>query len=121
MQPDMLVVRLDETGDVAMPIQPRDLLFAIEVLSDRTPRTDRQDKRSLYQTGGVGEYWIVDADAWVVERWRPGDERPEILSNRLDWQSAGADEPLMIELPAFFATVIPTRIDGQVEHSLNSA
>ena len=26
---------------------------------------------------GVPEYWIVDIDGRVVERWRPGDSRPE--------------------------------------------
>ena len=45
----------------SQPVQPSDLLLAIEVLSDRTARTDRRDKRRLYQREGVAEYWIVDA------------------------------------------------------------
>jgi Uma2 family endonuclease len=106
VQPDVLVVRLDANGRVAVPIQPRDLFLAIEVLSDRTARTDRQDKRVLYQGEGVAEYWIVDADAWVIERWRPGDQRPEVLSERLDWLYGGATAPLAIDLPSFFATIV---------------
>ena len=106
VQPDILVVRLDESGRVAVPIQPRDLPLAIEVPSVGTARTDRQDKRVLYQGEGVAEYWIVDADSWVIERWRPGDQRPEVLSQRLDWQCAGAETPLTIDLPSFFGAVI---------------
>ena len=106
VQPDVLAVRLDEIGRVAQPIQLRDLLLSIEVLSERTARVDRRDKRWLYQREGVGEYWIVDADAWVIERWRPGDERPEILSERIDWQCLSATEPLVIDLPAFFASIV---------------
>ena len=107
VQPDVLAVRLDETGRVSQPVQPSDLLLAIEVLSDRTARIDRRDKRWLYQREGVAEYWIVDATAWVIERWRPGDERPEILSERIEWQCAAASETLAIDLPAFFAALVP--------------
>ena len=107
VQPDVLAVRLDETGRVSQPVQPSDLLLAIEVLSDRTARTDRRDKRWLYHREGVAEYWIVDATAWVIERWRPGDERPEILSGRIEWRCAAARETLAIDLPAFFAALVP--------------
>ena len=107
VQPDLFVVRLGDDGRVVVPIKLRDLLLAIEVLSDRTARTDRQDKRWLYQGEAVAEYWIVDADAWVIERWRPGDDRPEVLSEEIRWQCTGATEPLLIVLPAFFALLVP--------------
>ena len=70
-------------------------------------RTDRRDKRRLYQREGVAEYWIVDATAWVIERWRPADDRPEILSERIEWQCGGASDALAIDLPAFFAALVP--------------
>ena len=84
----------------------RELLLAVEVLSPSTARADRQVKRRKYQRQGVPEYWIVDLDARLVERWRPGDERPEILEGRLVWHPAGAPEPLVIDLAAFFAAVL---------------
>ena len=90
------------------PMQVGDLLLAIEVLSPTTARTDRQKKRRLYQTETVGEYWIVDADAQLIERWRPGDDRPEIVGDRIHWRCAGAAEPLSIDLPEFFAALVPT-------------
>ena len=82
------------------------LLLALEVLSPSTRRADRYVKRRLFQRVGVPEYWIVDADTRVVERWRPGDERPEILSDTIVWNPAGAPEPLVIDLPAYFAEVL---------------
>lgn len=83
-----------------------ELLLAVEVLSPSTARADRQVKRRKYQRQGVPEYWIVDLDARLVERWRPADERPEILELRLEWRPAGAPEPLAIELAAFFSEVL---------------
>jgi Uma2 family endonuclease len=107
VQPDLLVVRLDDRGRVAAPMEVRDLHLAIEVLSERSARTDRQDKRSLYQREGVSEYWIVDTDAWVIERWRPGESRPEILTDRIEWRYRDAAESLEIDVRSFFASLLP--------------
>ena len=54
----------------------------------------------------VGEYWIVDADARVVERWRAGDARPEILSGSMIWQPMPEASGLTIDLDALFAEVL---------------
>ena len=43
----------------------------------------------------------INADP-AVERWRPGDERPEILDHRLVWQTGELPETT-IEAPALFA------------------
>ena len=52
-----------------------------------SPTWDHQKKKRLiYQDEGVDEYWIVDAQARLVERWRPGDARPEIINDTLEWQ-----------------------------------
>jgi hypothetical protein len=40
-----------------------------------------------------------------VERWRPLDERPEIVDDRLTWQPDGATEPLEIDLPQLFTEI----------------
>jgi Uma2 family endonuclease len=95
---------------VAPPVEgrrPRDwteisrLVLAVEVLSPSTARRDRREKRRLYQRY-AGEYWIVDLDARLVERWRPEDARPEVLDETLTWQPAGAVAPLVIDLAAYF-------------------
>ncbi len=48
------------------------------------------------------ESYIVDGDARVVERWRPGDEMPEVLEAELRWQPDPAHPALAIDLPAVF-------------------
>jgi Uma2 family endonuclease len=77
-------------------------ILAIEVLSPSTAHYDRAFKRRYYQRAGVAEYWVVDPDARLVERWRPGDERPEVLDRDVAWQPAPLTAPLLIDLPAMF-------------------
>ena len=81
------------------------VLLAVEILSPTTARSDRQAKRQRYQRERIAEYWIVDLDARLVERWRPEDERPEILVETLTWSPASAPEPFVIPLPEYFARV----------------
>lgn len=81
-------------------------LVVIEILSPGTAIRDRGVKRRLYQEAGIPEYWIVDLDARLVERWRPGDERPEILSETLPWKVFEAAAPFELDLAAFFAEVL---------------
>ncbi len=105
-QPDLFVVPLvDGRRPRAWPEYRRPLLV-VEVSSPTTARYDRVVKRPAYQDAGVAEYWIVDLDARLVERWRPGDARPEILTERLEWQPAGAPEPLVLKLPAWFGDLL---------------
>ncbi len=78
------------------------LLLAIEVLSPATARHDRLVKRRLFQERGI-EYWIVDLDARVVERWPAGESRPEILAEEVVWRPGGTGEPLVVDLVAFFS------------------
>jgi Uma2 family endonuclease len=82
------------------------LLLAVEILSPSSARADRTVKRRLYQRAGVAEYWIVDLDARLVERWRPADDRPEVLAETLAWRPEGSTEPLTLNLPSFFAYVL---------------
>lgn len=76
----------------------RTLLLAIEILSEGSRRHDRVTKRHHYQDVGVAEYWIVDIDGGVVERWRPADDRPEINAGTLSWQPDTRVPPLVIDL-----------------------
>lgn len=102
-QPDVYVIPRDEwrrIRDAGFPAQR--LLLAVEVLSPSSARFDRVVKRVRYQRAGC-EYWIVDPDARVLERWSPGDSRPEILSTQLTWTASGAAAPFDMDLVALFA------------------
>ena len=48
----------------------------------------------------------MDLDARLVERWRPDDTRPEILTETLEWTPVPGLPPLVIELPALFAEAL---------------
>jgi Uma2 family endonuclease len=82
------------------------LLLAIEILSPSTARVDRTIKRRRYQREGVPEYWVVDGDARVVERWRPADKRPEIVTDDLEWKPSSEIAALIIDLPVLFAAAL---------------
>ena len=105
-QPDVYVIPAETriATDVLQWPDVKSLLLAIEVLSPGSLRTDRVKKRDFYLDNGVEEYWIVDLDARVVERWRPAQETPELLHDRLEWAPRGR-EPLVIDVPAFFERV----------------
>ena len=104
VQPDLFVLPSNEVRrlNVAEWRPAETLLLAIEVLSPSTARYDRRTKRPLYQRH-VPEYWIVDIDARLIERWHPGDEQPEIITKTLIWSPDGAAEPLAIEVDTLFA------------------
>lgn len=105
-QPDLFVFPVTSGDDLEGWSGISSLALAIEVLSPSTARYDRLVKRRFYQDVGVPEYWIVDADARLVERWRPGDERPEICAASLEWLPPGANGPIIIDLPAMFAAAL---------------
>lgn len=83
-------------------------LLALEVLSPSTARFDRIVKRLRYQRAGV-EYWIVDLDARLIERWTPDADRPEICSEQLAWQPLGAATALEIDLEALMRDILEDR------------
>ena len=102
-QPDLFVVPFLPPGlDWAEFPDP---ILIVEVLSPSTARADRTVKRRRFQRSGIPEYWIVDLDARVVERWRPADQRPEMLDELLRWSPPGAAAPLEIDLPGLFRSI----------------
>jgi Uma2 family endonuclease len=82
------------------------LLLAVEILSPSTARYDRQVKRMRYQRQGIPEYWIVDLDSRMFERWRPGDERPEVLYDGIEWRPDSRKPGLKVDLKEFFNEVL---------------
>ena len=102
-QPDVFVIPSDTrtAGEVLQWPDVKSLLLAVEVLSPSSLRTDRVKKRDFYLDSGVEEYWIVDLDARVIECWRPAQETPELVRERLEWAPRGG-EPLVIDLASYF-------------------
>jgi Uma2 family endonuclease len=102
VQPDLFVARWidgqkpSEWEEVGIPV------LVAEILSPSTAHFDRNIKRRRYQRSGVPTYWVVDLNAKRVEQWTPADEKPLIMDDRLVWHPAGAPDPLVIDLPAFF-------------------
>jgi hypothetical protein len=45
-------------------------------------------------------------DARLVERWRPGDERPEIVTEILRWGPVTGMTPVAIDLPKMFSGIL---------------
>jgi len=102
VQPDVFVVPLIDGRKARSWKEIRGLLLAVEVSSPTTARYDRIKKRHIYMSEPVGEYWIVDLDARLVERWRHGEERPEVLDASITWQPVASVPALTIDLEAMF-------------------
>lgn len=117
LQPDLFVYATSQNGplewpDIGIPI------LVVEVPSPSTAVNDRNRKRRRYQESGVGEYWIVDTDARLIERWRSDDQRPEILRERIEWHPRGAEAaPLSIVLAEYFREVWGTACEQAGERS----
>ena len=86
----------------------RELILAVEVLSPSSSRHDRVRKRPVYQRH-VPEYWIVDLDARLIERWRSDDDRPELVTTSLEWRPDGAASPFMLDVERYFESVFDDR------------
>lgn len=68
LQPDLLFVSRQRASiiDPVSGVHGAPDLVA-EILSPSTERRDRTTKRQLYSTYGVGEYWIIDPEAALIE------------------------------------------------------
>jgi Uma2 family endonuclease len=103
VQPDVFVIPAEIKTTSWQDITT--LLLSAEVISPSTARWDRFDKRTAYQEKAIPEYWVVDLDSRAFERWRPGDQRPELLSNLLRWRPVPEVPALDIDLVKYFADV----------------
>ena len=105
VQPDLLVVPA-RVGDAKRPFGKRgELPLVVEVLSRTTSWRDHGIKQRVYQEQGVPEYWIINARERTVDRWRPSDTAPEVLTDTLSWQPVAGADPLTLDLAALFRTV----------------
>lgn len=106
LQPDIFVVRMTNAKRPEWPVDLGTLLLAIEVESPSNPRYDYQTKRVVYLDAGIPEYWVVSPTARTICRWQRAEDPGEILSERLAWRPAGVADPLVLDLPAFFAEAL---------------
>jgi len=101
LEPDVLValgldlIHLKTWRDLPDPA------LAVEVLSPSSARYDRGRKRERYMDR-VTEYWIVDPDAQLIEIWRPGDTRPEVVRDALTWQPVAGVPALVVRVSDLF-------------------
>lgn len=106
-QPDVFILPTHEwTRVLAEGFPARELLLAVEVTSPSSARFDRVAKRPLYQRR-VDEYWIVDPDSRLIERWQRSSDRPDIVTRYLEWTTAGASAPFLLDVAAFFRSIWP--------------
>ncbi|MEW5930683.1 MAG: Uma2 family endonuclease [Gemmatimonadota bacterium] len=101
LEPDLVFVRRERLQIVTeRGIEgPPDLV--VEVASPSTARTDRGIKRERYARFGVPEYWVVDADARLVEVYRMlvDPSRPEVVRDVLTWSPVPGGPALRIDVP----------------------
>ncbi len=106
LQPDLFVyqtatgARLRDWDDIVA------MLLVVEVISPSTARYDRQLKRRRYQRASIPEYWIVDPDARLIERWRPGDDRPDVMTDHVLWAPDPNHPAFELDVSAYFADVL---------------
>ena len=106
LQPDVFVIPPTPGRRTQTFSEVGSLLLAGEVLSSSTARAVRTRKRDILRDERVPQYWIVDPDGRVIERWTPDDERPEVLSTAITWQPDPEVPALVIELPGFFSDAL---------------
>lgn len=101
LEPDVLVALGPGVMHLKTWRELPDPALAVEVLSPSSARYDRGRKRERYMDR-VTEYWIVDPDARLIEVWRPGDTRPEVVRDQFTWQPVADVPGLVLRIPDLF-------------------
>jgi Uma2 family endonuclease len=104
VQPDVFVLPLVDGRRPRTAEEIGQPLLFIEVLSPSTARHDRVVKRGRYQRAAI-EYWIVDLEARLLERWLPDTDRPYIHMESVTWSVSDAP-PLALALPPLFVDAL---------------
>lgn len=106
-QPDVFVAPAEQVRRLTRWQDVTGVILVVEIVSPGSAHNDRGPKRRHYQKSRIPEYWIVDIDSRLVERWRPDDVRPEILTDRLTWHPLGANAPLSLDLAELWRVADP--------------
>ena len=104
VEPDLFVVPYSGGPKPGSWEEVGSLLLVVEVLSPSSARADRIVKLERYRRADVPEYWIIDLDGRVIERWRRGEVRPEIVSTHLQWIPR-ADAAFELDVASYFQEV----------------
>ena len=106
VQPDLLVMPKRKDGKPILRFSDvGKLVLAVEVVSPSSRRTDRIQKRKLYQAQGVPEYWVVNTDEQVIERWTPTSLDAEVRTGVIEWRPVAERDAIRIDLAAYFRIV----------------
>lgn len=84
VQPDVIFVSNERMNIVTEENIKGAPDLVVEVLSGSTARYDRVGKMEIYAEFGVREYWILDADAKVLEVFDVTHERPHLMMSLAD-------------------------------------
>jgi Uma2 family endonuclease len=108
VQPDVVALRTERLDIYQGHIVHRPPDIVVEVLSPSTESYDRIEKKQLYETYGVSEYWLVDPRLSTVALFKLVDGR---------YVETGLDDGVLrstaitdftIDPAAIFATIKPT-------------
>jgi Uma2 family endonuclease len=98
VEPDLMVRQPSNSEDWAdLPVPT----LVVEAASRSTRKRDIGKKRQFYMDVAVPDYWVVDRDYRVIHVVRPGRE-DVVAADLVSWQPAGADEPLVVDVDAYF-------------------
>ncbi|HYK05520.1 MAG TPA: Uma2 family endonuclease [Thermoanaerobaculia bacterium] len=105
VQPDVVVILAARASIVGKKnVQGRPHLV-VEVLSDGTRRYDEIQKRRLYESAGVEEYWVVDPEIERVKIYRLSGGK-YVLAAEIDTDNGGnITSPLLPEFALPIADV----------------
>src|SRR5580692_6848363 len=100
IDPDLVVVPLDEVGDAEFTAPP---LLVVEIRSPSTALFDLNRKKAAYEKFGVPSYWVVD----------PDPAAPELtvfeLRDGRYFLAATSTQPLTVAHP-FAVTIVPASL-----------
>nr|MBI1230186.1 Uma2 family endonuclease [Cytophagales bacterium] len=105
VQPDICVIcdpeKLDDKGCIGAP----DLI--VEILSPGNSKTELKHKFELYESNGVGEYWIIHAETQdlLIYSLVDGSYVPSRLFTSGDLVESKVIEGFQIDLEEFFGDI----------------
>jgi Uma2 family endonuclease len=109
VQPDFFVAVWTKKANPKKWSDITALHLTVEVLSPATARRDRTIKRRYYQRARVPEYWVVDAERRVIERWFTDALQPDRLTETLTWQPKGSKGTFSLDIQAIFEAALGPR------------